>query len=45
MLAPTMKDTTIWPSSANPITFGWEVAKANITDGEPDVGVRTQVNF
>lgn len=39
------QDAAIWASSGNPAVFGWEIAKANLTDDEPDVGVRTHVTF
>ncbi len=45
MLEFVPRDAAIWASSGNPIVFGWEVAKANLTDGEPDVGVRAHVEF
>ena len=45
MLALSLEEAAIWASSANPITFGWEIAKANLTDDQPDVGVKTHVNF
>lgn len=32
----------IWASSDSSIKFGWEIAKANMSDSEPDVGVHTQ---
>jgi general stress protein 26 len=44
LLELELSDAAIWASS-NPIRFGWEIAKANVTEGEPDVGVRTHVRF
>lgn len=31
----------IWASSDSSVRFGWEIAKANLTDSEPDVGYHT----
>ncbi|MEO0981816.1 MAG: pyridoxamine 5'-phosphate oxidase family protein [Pseudomonadota bacterium] len=39
------KDAAVWASSRNPITFAWEIAKANMKDRTPDVGARGNVNF
>ncbi len=38
-------DAAVWASSSSPIKFGWEIAKANVTDSEPDVGVRNHIRF
>jgi general stress protein 26 len=38
-------DAAIWASSKNPITFAWEVAKANVKGQTPDVGSRGSVDF
>lgn len=35
----------IWASTDSRIRFGWEIAKANVTDAEPDVGYKTEINF
>ena len=46
MLAMRLDDAAIWASTGNTLKFGWEVAKANFNaDEEPDVGVRTHVDF
>ena len=45
MLQLSLKDAAIWASTGNPLAFGWEIAKANLTDGTPDIGVRTSVTF
>lgn len=45
LLEMTLYDAAIWASSSSALTFGWEIAKANITDSEPDIGVRTLINF
>lgn len=39
------KDAAVWASTGNPVKFGWEIAKANMKEGEPEVGVRNQVIF
>ncbi|MGB3624692.1 MAG: pyridoxamine 5'-phosphate oxidase family protein [Henriciella sp.] len=36
---------SIWASDKNPITFAWEIAKANRKDQTPDIGERNSVNF
>jgi len=45
MLKFQPKDAAIWASSKNPITFAWEIAKANMKDRTPDVGDRASVDF
>lgn len=45
LLEFTPKDAAIWASAKNPIVFGWEIAKANLTDEEPDVGVTRHIRF
>lgn len=45
LLEMTLYDAAIWASSGSALTFGWEIAKANVTDSDPDVGVNTHVNF
>lgn len=40
-----LEDASVWASSTNPISFGWEIAKANLGSGEPDVGVRNEIVF
>ena len=45
MLEFQLSDAMVWASSSNPIGFGWEIVKSNITSGEPDVGVRTHIEF
>jgi general stress protein 26 len=32
------EDAQVWLSHGNPIRFGWEIAKANLTKTQPDVG-------
>lgn len=45
MLALKMADAKIWASTDSTLKFGWEIAKANMTDDEPDVGVTQQIRF
>jgi general stress protein 26 len=45
MLRFTPSTGEIWASTSSTIKFGWEIAKANLTDEEPDVGYKTAVNF
>jgi general stress protein 26 len=45
LLELDLEDAMVWASLANPIVFGWEIAKARADRSEPDVGVRTAVNF
>lgn len=40
---PTEAD--IWASSGSVMRFAWEIAKANLNDEQPDVGVTTHVVF
>jgi general stress protein 26 len=45
LLEMELDDAAIWASSEIPIRFGWEIAKANLTDKTPDLGVRSEVRF
>ena len=45
LLEMKLQDAAIWASLANPIVFGWEIAKAHVKDEEPDVGVRAHLLF
>lgn len=45
MLRFRPKNASIWASDRNPITFAYEIAKANAKDRTPDVGERNSVNF
>lgn len=40
-----MKDAAVWASTGSSVVFGWEIAKANLTGNEPDVGHHTVVTF
>lgn len=35
----------VWAGSGNPVKFGWEVARSNISGSEPDVGHHTTITF
>ena len=45
MLALTMRSAKIWASTDSSLKFGWEIAKANLTDSEPHVGVTKELQF
>lgn len=45
MLQLRIDDVSIWASSNSSLRFGWEVAKANLTGREPDVGVHTHLSL
>jgi len=46
MLALKLDDGEIWASTGNPLKFGWEIAKANLSDDkQPDIGVHRRVSF
>ncbi|MDO5896699.1 MULTISPECIES: pyridoxamine 5'-phosphate oxidase family protein [unclassified Agrobacterium] len=46
MLAMHIDDADIWASTDSTLKFGWEIAKANLTDNKmPDVGVRQHLAF
>ncbi|MGN7828992.1 pyridoxamine 5'-phosphate oxidase family protein [Agrobacterium radiobacter] len=46
MLALHVDDADIWASTDSTLKFGWEIAKANMSDDKtPDVGVRQHLNF
>lgn len=45
MLRLAPRDAAIWASTGSDIAFAWEIAKANLTDARPDVGVRKELTF
>ncbi len=45
MLCFRPQNASIWASSQNPITFAYEIAKANMKEQTPDIGSRANVNF
>jgi general stress protein 26 len=38
-------DAQVWVSRSGPLTFAWEIAKANATKTEPDVGEVAHLNL
>jgi len=42
-LNPT--EAAVWASTGNPLKFAWEIAKANLGDDQPDVGIHTFIKF
>ncbi len=40
-----LSDAAVWVSSSNPLRFGWQIVKANLTSDEPDLGVQTRITF
>ena len=38
-------DAQVWLSTAGPVKFGWEIAKANLTGETPDVGSRASLKL
>ena len=46
MLALHVDDADIWASTDSTLKFGWEIAKANLSDDKtPDIGVRQHLTF
>ncbi|MGZ8407520.1 MAG: pyridoxamine 5'-phosphate oxidase family protein [Caulobacteraceae bacterium] len=45
MLRFDCRDAQLWISEGGPLKFGWEIAKANVTGKEPDVGERTSLSL
>lgn len=45
MLQLKLDDVAIWASSNSTLRFGWEMAKANLTGKEPDLGVHTHISL
>ena len=45
MLEMDLREADVWASTDSATLFGWEIAKANLKGGEPDVGVRTRIDF
>lgn len=45
MLALKLVDGKIWASTDSTLSFGWEIARANLTDDDPDVGVTKHIRF
>lgn len=45
MLRLRLDDVAIWASTDSTLRFGWEMAKANLTGKEPDLGVHTHISL
>lgn len=45
LLEFSIRDAMIWASAENAALFGWEILKANLGGGKPDVGVVNTVTF
>lgn len=45
MLCFEAEDAQVWLSEARPVRFAWEIAKANATRQQPDVGARVHLDF
>lgn len=45
LLRFTPSSAAIWASSDSSLKFGWEVLKANVAGGTPDIGIATNVTF
>jgi general stress protein 26 len=45
MLCFTPHNASVWVSDVNPITFAYEIGKANLTGDKPDIGERASVDF
>jgi general stress protein 26 len=39
------EDAQVWLSHANPVRFGFDIAKANLTKSQPDVGSREHLRL
>jgi general stress protein 26 len=45
MIALKMSDAKVWASTGSTLKFGWEIARANLGDHEPDVGETAHIRF
>lgn len=45
LLGLDARDAEVWTVEAGPARFAWEIAKANATRAQPDLGGHTQLNF
>jgi general stress protein 26 len=45
LLCMDCDDAQVWASEAGPVKFAWEIAKANATRRQPDLGGRTHLDF
>jgi general stress protein 26 len=45
LLEMPLRDAAIWASTDSRVEFALEIAKAHVTGDDPDVGVRTHIDF
>ncbi len=45
LLRFTPTSAEAWASTGSAVAFGWEIAKANLTGAEPDVGHKATISF
>jgi len=45
LLCMDPENAEVWVSKSGPARFAWEIARANVTGDEPDVGGRANLNF
>jgi general stress protein 26 len=45
MLRLDLSDAQVWLSETNPLAFGFQIVKANMTGKEPDVGESAPVEL
>jgi general stress protein 26 len=45
LLCLDCNDAQVWLSEAGPVKFAWEIAKANATRHQPDLGGRAHLDF
>ena len=45
LLELSPRNADVWASTGSAIAFGWEIARANLTGDEPDVGYHTNIVF
>ncbi len=45
MLSLDCDDAQVWISEVGSVKFGWEIAKANLTGSQPDVGGKTKLDL
>lgn len=45
LLRFTLDDASVWSTSDNPITFGFEIARANMTEDRPNLGAHRVIEW
>ena len=45
MLCFDCEDAHVWVTANNPVQFGWEIAKANLTHTTPDLGGKVKLSL